>query len=164
MTAQSSGPGARADDTARDASGTDPHEQPTLRLHTAVPPPPVEVIDVPTSRVQHPSDLVGVVLGVLGVALVLVLASYARNTTSGVAEDVQGFATLLRRILFVPVNALVGLITLAVPLLVLGEQALRRRGRLLLETMVGGAAALALNAGAHWLISGLTSTDMAQNL
>ncbi|CAL8968085.1 hypothetical protein CELL_00165 [Cellulomonas sp. T2.31MG-18] len=164
MTAQSSGPGARADDTARNVPGTDPHEQPTLRLHTAVPPPPVEVIDVPTSRVQHPSDLLGVVLGVLGVALVLALASYAHNTTSGVAEDVQGFATLLRRILFVPVNALVGLITLAVPLLVLGEQALRRRGRLLLETMVGGAAALALNAGVHWLISGLTSTDLAQNL
>lgn len=162
MTASSSGRNAAADDAA--AHGTDPHEQPTIRLHTAVPPPRVEILDVPAARVHHPSDLLGVVLGVLGVALVMVLASYAHNTTSGVAEDVQGFGVLLRRILFVPVNALVGVVTLAVPLLVLGELALRRRGRLLLETMVGAAAGLALNAGVHWLITGLAATDLAQNL
>ena len=58
--------------------------------------------DVPAVRVHHPSDLLGTVLSALGVALVLVLATYAHNTTSGVAEDVQGFATLLTQILFVP--------------------------------------------------------------
>ena len=171
MTPSSSGPGAHPDDEVLpdDADPVPPdgpgiREQPTLRLHTAVPPPTVEVLDVPAARVHHPSDLLGVVVAVLGVALVMVLASYAHNTTSGVAEDVQGFATLLRRILFVPVNALVGLITLAVPLLVLGELALRRRGRLLLETIVGAGVALAVNAGVHWLISGLAPTDLAQNL
>ena len=43
-------------------------------------------------------------LSALGIVLVLVLATYAHNTTTGVAEDVQGFATLLNRILFVPVQ------------------------------------------------------------
>src|SRR6187401_1379878 len=65
-------------------------------------PADVEIVDVPVVRVRHPSDLLGTVLSALGIGLVLVLATYAHNTTSGVAEDVQGFATLLNRILFVP--------------------------------------------------------------
>ena len=51
----------------------------------------------PDVRVHHPSDLLGMVLSVLGIVLVLVLATYAHNTTTGVAEDVQGFATPAHR-------------------------------------------------------------------
>ena len=58
----------------------------------------VQIVDTPTVRVHHPSDLVGAVLSALGIALVLALATYAPNTTTGVAEDVQGFATILGRI------------------------------------------------------------------
>ena len=53
---------------------------------------PVEIIDIPTARVHHPSDLLGAILSVLAIVLVMALATYAHNTTTGVAEDVQGFA------------------------------------------------------------------------
>lgn len=119
----------------------------------AVDRPPVEVVDIPAARVHHQSDLLGVVIALLGVVLVVVLAAYAHNTTGGIAEDVQGFANVLRRILFVPVNALVALVTVIVPLAVLVDLAVRRQGRLLLETTAGGAAGFALTTFAHWAIT-----------
>ena len=76
----------------------------------------VEILDTPAVRVHHPSDLVGVVVSAIGAVLVLVLATYAQNTTTGVAEDVQGFASILRQILNVPVAVLEGAVTILVPL------------------------------------------------
>ncbi len=105
----------------------------------------IVVGDTPTVRVHHPSDLVSATIAALGVALVMVLATYAQHTTTGLAEDVQGFANLLQRILFVPVSLLEGFVTLAVPLAVGIELAVRRLGRQLLEAVVGGLAAVVLN-------------------
>ncbi len=120
----------------------------------------VVIHDVPTVRVHHPSDLLGTVLSALGIALVLVLATYAHNTTTGVAEDVQGFATLLKRILFVPVTLLEGFVIVAVPLAVITELAIRRLGRQLLEGMVASLAALVLNAVVYWAITTLGSEEL----
>jgi uncharacterized protein (TIRG00374 family) len=120
----------------------------------------VVIRDVPTVRVHHPSDLLGTILSALGIALVLVLATYAHNTTSGVAEDVQGFATLLKRILFVPVTLLEGFVIVAVPLAVITELAIRRLGRQLLEGMVAAFAALVLNAVAYWAITTFGSEEL----
>ncbi|KQY48099.1 hypothetical protein ASD18_03595 [Cellulomonas sp. Root137] len=120
----------------------------------------VVIHDVPTVRVHHPSDLLGTVLSALGIALVLVLATYAHNTTTGVAEDVQGFATLLKRILFVPVTLLEGFVIVAVPLAVITELAIRRLGRQLLEGMVAALAALFLNAVVYWAITTLGSDEL----
>ncbi|NUU19251.1 flippase-like domain-containing protein [Cellulomonas humilata] len=120
----------------------------------------VVIHDVPTVRVHHPSDLLGTVLSALGIALVLVLATYAHNTTTGVAEDVQGFATLLKRILFVPVTLLEGFVIVAVPLAVITELAIRRLGRQLVEGLVAALAALALNAAVYWAITTLGSDEL----
>ncbi|HWS58983.1 MAG TPA: hypothetical protein VN257_10615, partial [Actinotalea sp.] len=44
----------------------------------------VQIVDTPAVRVHHPADLVSIVLTVLGIGLVVVLALYADNTTTGV--------------------------------------------------------------------------------
>lgn len=113
-------------------------------------PPRVDVVDVPRARVHHPSDLLGIVLFSVLAVLVVVMATYAQNTTTGVAADVQGFATLLRRILFVPVSFLEGFTTVLVPIAVLTELALRRLGRQLIEGLVAAALAIAVTAALHW--------------
>jgi len=122
--------------------------------------PDIPIDDVPTVRVHHPSDLLGTVLSAVGVALVLILATYAHNTTSGVAEDVQGFATLLARILFVPVSLLEGFVILAVPLAVITELAIRRLGRQLLEGLAAALAALLLNQATLWAIETFGSDEL----
>lgn len=125
---------------------------------------PVVVVDIPAVRIHHQSDLLGLVIAALGVVVVFVLAAYAHNTTGGIAEDVQGFADVLRRILFFPVNALVALVTLLVPLAVLVDLAMRRQGRLLLETTAAGAAGLALTALAHWSLTTFAADGLLRTM
>jgi uncharacterized membrane protein YbhN (UPF0104 family)/tRNA A-37 threonylcarbamoyl transferase component Bud32 len=122
--------------------------------------PTVTIDDVPTVRVHHPSDLLGTVLSALGIALVLVLATYAHNTTTGVAEDVQGFANLLQRILFVPVRVLEGFVILAVPLAVVTELAFRRLGRQIVDGLLAALAALLLNELVLWAIETFGSEEL----
>ncbi len=124
----------------------------------------VDVLDVRPSRVHRANDLLGASLtAVLGV-LVVVLATYAQNTTTGVAEDVQGFATLLRRLLFVPVNVLVGITTVVVPIAVLTELALRRLGRQLLQAVLAAITAILLVAVLYWIFGTFASDDMLHGL
>ncbi|WP_456843845.1 flippase-like domain-containing protein [Cellulomonas sp. P5_C6] len=120
----------------------------------------VAIDDVPTVRVHHPSDLLGTILSALGIALVLVLATYAHNTTTGVAEDVQGFANLLQQILFVPVRVLEGFVILAVPLAVVTELAFRRLGRQIIDGLLAAFAALVLNEAALWAIETFGSDEL----
>ena len=122
--------------------------------------PPVDIVDIPAARVHHQSDLLGVVITALGAVLVVVLAAYAHNTTGGIALDVQGFATLLRRILFVPIKTLVALVTVVVPLAVLVDLAVRRQGRLLLETTAAAAAGLALTTFGHWALTTFAGPEL----
>lgn len=97
----------------------------------------VRIVDTPEARVHHPADLVGLLLSAVGLAVVCVLAVYAQNTTTGVAEDVQGIASIVRRLLFVPVAVLEGLITFVVPIAVLVELGMRRLVRQALESVAG---------------------------
>ena len=69
-------------------------------------PPEVLVIDTPEDRVRQPSDLLALLLALLGATLVLVLAVYAHGTTEGVQSDVQSFSSILARVLFIPVAVL----------------------------------------------------------
>ena len=130
----------------------------------AVDGPAVEIVDIPAARVHHPSDLLGLVIAAVGVVLVVVLAAFAHNTTGGIALDVRGFANLLGNILFVPVSVLVALVTVLVPLAVLIDLAVRRQGRLLLETAAAGAIGLALTAIAHWAITTFASAELRQTM
>ncbi|QCB94938.1 lysylphosphatidylglycerol synthase transmembrane domain-containing protein [Cellulomonas shaoxiangyii] len=168
---QQDGPGRPADE--HDAAPRTPSAAPSA---TATPSatastsgvrevrPPVDVVDVPRARVHHPSDLLGLVLFSVLAVLVVVMATYAQNTTTGVAQDVQGFAVLLRRILFVPVSFLEGFTTVVVPIAVLTELALRRLGRQLIEGLVAAAGATALTAALHWALVSIGSEDLVGGL
>jgi uncharacterized membrane protein YbhN (UPF0104 family)/tRNA A-37 threonylcarbamoyl transferase component Bud32 len=112
----------------------------------------IEIVDTPAVRVHHPSDLLGVVVASLGVALMLVLATYAQNTTTGVAEDVQGFGSLLRQLLIFPVTVLEIVVTVLAPVAVLTELAVRRLGRQVLETLIAAVGALLLALVLTWAL------------
>lgn len=120
----------------------------------------VEILDTPAVRVHHPSDLLGVVLAALGAVLVLAIATYAQNTTTGVAEDVQGFASVLRQILIFPVAVLEAIVTILVPAAVLVELALRRFGRQLLSSLGASVAAILLCLALSWAVSTLGSAQL----
>jgi len=124
----------------------------------------VDVRDVRPQRVHRPIDLLGTTLTALAAVLVVILATYAQNTTTGVAEDVQGFATLLRRILFVPVNVLVGFTTVVVPITVLTELALRRLGRQLLQAVIAAISAIVLVAALYWVFVTFGSDELVRGL
>lgn len=141
------------------ASAVDADRAP-VSAHPAPDDAHVVVQDVPTVRVHHPSDLLGAVLSALGIALVLALATYAPNTTTGVAEDVQGFATILGRILFVPVSALEVVLVLVVPLAVLAELAIRRLGRQVLEGVAAALLGVLLNEIIRFVIGQWATEDL----
>lgn len=131
----------------------------------ATTPPPVHLIDTPMDRVRQPNDLVNILLGVAGIALIMLLAVFAHATTVGVQEDVRGFSGLLAQIFLVPVAVLEGLVTLLVPIAVISELAIRRLGRQLLESVMAAGLGLVLAVilylaisawGSEALVNGLT--------
>jgi len=128
------------------------------------PVPGVQIVDTPTLRVHHPGDLIGLVLSTLAIAAVMLLAVYASQTTAGAAQDVQTFDSLLGRIVTFPVAVLESLVTILVPLAVLVELAVRRRGRQILEAMAAAAVALVLCAVALSLVGSLGSADLVRGL
>lgn len=120
----------------------------------------VRIVDTPAVRVHHPADLVGLVLAALGIAVVLVLGVYAQGTTSGLTQDVQGFASIVRRILFVPVTVLEGLITFVAPLAVLTELVLRRLLRHAFEAVAAAVGGVLMALLATWLITNLGTEEL----
>ncbi|MEN0128284.1 MAG: hypothetical protein AAGC49_02500, partial [Brevundimonas sp.] len=132
----------------------------------AIPTPADEIVvgDNPPTRVHHPVDLLGAVIAVLGIAAMMVLATYAQHTTAGVAEDVQGFAGLLRKILVIPVQVLEGLVTLLVPLAVITELAIRRLGRQVLDALGAAVLAVILNGAVLWMVHHVGADDLINGL
>ncbi len=113
----------------------------------------VRIVDTPTARVHHPADLVALVMSAVGIAVVCILAVYAQGTTTGVTEDVQGFASFVRRLVFMPVAVLEGLITIVAPILALGELLLRRLLRHAAEAVLAAVLGLVATQVAVWLIT-----------
>ncbi|GAB3095060.1 flippase-like domain-containing protein [Isoptericola nanjingensis] len=124
----------------------------------------VRVVDTPEARVRHPSDMLGMVVSALGVALVLVLSVVAHATTEGVTQDVRTFSSLLARILFIPVALLEGLITLFVPAAVLIELGWRRLGRQVVESICAAALGLMLGVVTALTISRFGSDELVRGL
>ncbi|MDO8106212.1 lysylphosphatidylglycerol synthase transmembrane domain-containing protein [Isoptericola sp. b441] len=115
--------------------------------------PVVRIVDTPTARVHHPGDLVALILSAVGIAAVCILAVYAQGTTTGVTEDVQGFASVVRRLVFFPVTVLEALITIVAPIAALGELLLRRLLRHAAEAVLAAALGLVASQVATWLIT-----------
>ncbi|MGC5627671.1 lysylphosphatidylglycerol synthase domain-containing protein [Georgenia sp. Z1344] len=155
-----------------DGPQIDPVSGRPVYLRTPVPPPTaraprreVLLVDALESRVRRPVDLLRLFTAVLGLALVLVLAVYARGTTLAVTEDVQDAVTGFFRQLFqLPVTALGGLLTFFVPIAVLAERAWRRRWRSALQGLVAGALGVGLALGSLELLDALTGSELFTSL
>lgn len=100
----------------------------------------VQIIDAPQVRVHRLSDLMTTLVSVIGIVIVLLIGAFAHQTTVGLTEDISEFSTFLQRLLVAPVNVFSGIVTLVLPALVLGDLAVRREPRRMLEVL--GAAAL----------------------
>ena len=143
------------------APGPTPHD-PTAPCSTTL------LVDTTAHRLRRTEDLLDLTLTLLGVGAVLILAIYARQTTTGVTQDVQNaLAVVLRRILVFPLQAVEGLTTFIVPLAVLLDRLLRRSwrscGQAVLSGLAGYVVALAAMTGlVMWgptaLVMGLTVT------
>ena len=100
----------------------------------------------------------------LGVGIVLAITVYAHGTTAGVVQDVQGFNSVLRRVLVIPVAVLESLVTIFAPIAVLGELAVRRLGRQVMEVIGAGAAALLLCVAVTAMVTALGSESLVRGL
>ncbi len=120
----------------------------------------VRIVDTPEDRVRHPGDLVAIVLYLVGVALVLLMSVYARQTTAGLSYDVHGFSQILGRILFIPVAVLETGITLFVPFAVLIELGIRRLARQVVESIIAAVLGFLLGITAAWAILTFASDEL----
>ena len=148
--------------------GVAPASEPTPAPDPAAPCSTTLLVDTTAHRLRRTEDLLDLTLTLLGIGAVLILAIYARQTTTGVTQDVQNaLAVVLRRILVFPLQAVEGLTTFIVPLAVLLDRLLRRSwrscGQAVLSGIAGYAVAVAAMTGlVMWgptaLVMGLTVT------
>ena len=148
--------------------GVTPMAEPTPTSGPTAPCSTTLLVDTTAHRLRRTEDLLDLALTLLGIFAVLVLAIYARETTTGVTQDVQNaLAVVLRRILVFPLQTIEGLATFIVPLAVLLDRLLRRSwrscGQAVLSGIAGYAVAVAAMTGlVTWgptaLVMGLTVT------
>ena len=170
-------PSSPASTPSAGSASTSPVGIPVIGVAPAPGPPPHDpaapcsttlLVDTTAHRLRRTEDLLDLTLTLLGVGAVLILAIYARQTTTGVTQDVQNaLAVVLRRILLFPLQAVEGLTTFIVPLAVLLDRLLRRSwrscGQAVLSGLAGYVVALAAMTGlVMWgptaLVMGLTVT------
>ena len=148
--------------------GVAPVAEPTPASGPAAPRSTTLLVDTTAHRLRRTEDLLDLTLTLLGIFAVLVLAIYARETTTGVTQDVQNaLAVVLRRILVFPLQTIEGLATFIVPLAVLLDRVLRRSWRSLGQAVLSGiaghlVAVAAMTGLVAWgptaLVMGLTVT------
>ncbi|OLO56925.1 hypothetical protein BKH30_00835 [Actinomyces oris] len=148
--------------------GVAPMAEPAPASGPATPCSTTLLVDTTAHRLRRNEDLLDLTLTLLGIFAVLVLAIYARETTTGVTQDVQNaLAVVLRRILVFPLQTIEGLATFIVPLAVLLDRVLRRSwrscGQAVLSGIAGYSVAVAAMTGlVAWgptaLLMGLTVT------
>ena len=148
--------------------GVAPASEPTPAPDPAAPCSTTLLVDTTAHHLRRTEDLLDLTLTLLGIGAVLILAIYARQTTTGVTQDVQNaLAVVLRRILVFPLQAVEGLTTFIVPLAVLLDRLLRRSWRSCGEAVISGIAGYAVAVAAMtglviWgptaLVMGLTVT------
>ena len=170
-------PSSPASTPSAGSASTSPVGIPVIGVAPAPGPPPHDpaapcsttlLVDTTAHRLRRTEDLLDLTLTLLGIGAVLILAIYARQTTTGVTQDVQNaLAVVLRRILVFPLQAVEGLTTFIVPLAVLLDRLLRRSwrscGQAVLSGLAGYVVALAAMTGlVMWgptaLVMGLTVT------
>ena len=131
---------------------------------------PVQITDVPESRVHRMTDVAAMGATVVAIAVVLLLGAYAQATTSGLTQDIQGVSSLLQKIFVAPVNIFSGIVTLVIPATVIISLAVRREPQRILEVLgaaIGGfiltgiGTAIVTSVGSSELLNSLSVSDGA---
>lgn len=104
----------------------------------------VLVLDDEEQRVRNPRDAFGILIAILGIAGLMLASAYLKSTAEGVEEDVQAVSGFINAVLLVPVVVLESLLTLAVPVAVITELAVRRLFRQVIESAIALALGLSL--------------------
>jgi uncharacterized protein (TIRG00374 family) len=108
-----------------------PQSEPTLIIDDGVFP----------RRVRRPVDVVRMAGALLGIVAVLIIATIALRTFSGIGEDVKDSAAKLPAVITLVLGFVSGLGTLVLPVVVAVNLLSRRRARLLLEAALSFVAA-----------------------
>lgn len=143
-------------------SGT--HENPELSGLVGTSGKRVLVLDDAEPRVRRAGDLMGIVIALLGIIGLLFLAAYAKSTTEGVEQDVQSVSTLVSMLFLIPVVVLETLITLAIPIAVLTELALRKSWRQMLESAIALALGLVLALAFVWALRNWATASLLEGM
>lgn len=151
------------DDSLRQGAPRLPLE-PVLDTSAIIVDPRVLVLDDEVQRVRQPRDAFGIVIAVIGIALLLFVSAYLKSTTEGVEQDVQSFSTWLSALFLFPVVVLESLLTLAVPVAVLSELALRKLGRQVIEASLALALGLFLAVTFLWAVQTWASDELIHGL
>jgi glycosyltransferase 2 family protein len=107
----------------------------------------VSVADEPRRRVHQPADLLRLLFGLLGLGLAVGLADVAPATSSGVEQDIAEAATGLPRLIVDLGRLAAAVVSLTLPVGVVGELLYRRQGRRLLDSVLAAAVAIVLGIG-----------------
>ncbi|MFP7696690.1 flippase-like domain-containing protein [Trueperella sp. LYQ143] len=105
----------------------------------------VTLVDSAPRWTRNPADLFGAILTLILAVLMGLFAAYAQSTSIAVALDFQRVTgTIFDTIVALPINALEGLLSFVLPIILIGEMLFRRRWRTLLTAAIGGALAIAV--------------------
>ncbi|GAA4949831.1 hypothetical protein GCM10023205_07970 [Yinghuangia aomiensis] len=106
-------------------------------------------------RVHRSADLLRVLFGLLAIVAVFVLASLARETTSGLESDVvRGAQTSLPRVLLNLSGGVFAVAVLVVPVAYGVERLLRRDGLRVADGVIAAALTYAASLGLDWWVTG----------
>ena len=112
------------------------------------------LVDEETRWLRRPRDLVSAVITLLAIVGVMVVTVYGSSTALAVIRDVRTATSgIITSILFMPVNALEGLIGFFLPAALVIDMAWHRRWRTLATGALAVASAAAFTYGLLWLFS-----------
>ena len=105
------------------------------------------------ARVHRPADLIRVLLGILGIAAVLVLASIARNSTQGLQTDIASGATKVPSFLSTIMGFVSTAAVLIVPLAFAVERLIKRDGLRVADGVLAAVLAHGISLAADlWVV------------